>query len=138
MDSASKRGSFIGRHDCLSCVLWPLDNAPPPKKKILKLDGTQRKLSSFVTTNTGATVYETESAIDHEAEGNNAAKEPDETSTSDTSSTPASAEEFQNKWLAFWLVLQLLINVTQFIVESVIIITQNCFSSSLVSKQCIK
>ena len=75
-----------------------------PPKKVLKLDGVQRKLSSFFTTNTGATVYETESANDREAEGNNAANEPDEASTSDTSSTPASAEErkFQNKWLTLW------------------------------------
>ena len=75
-----------------------------PPKKVLKLDGAQRKLSSFFTKNTGATVYETESANDREAEGNNAANEPDETSTSDTSSTPASAEErkFQNKWLTLW------------------------------------
>lgn len=78
-----------------------MDNSP---KKALKLDSAQRKLSSFVTTNTGATVYETESANDREAEGKNAANEPDETSTSDTSSTPASAEErkFQNKWLTLW------------------------------------
>ena len=25
-DSASKRGSFTGRYDCLFCVLWPSDN----------------------------------------------------------------------------------------------------------------
>ena len=62
-DSASKRGSFIGRHDCLFCVLWPSDNTD------------------------------------------------------------------------FTLVLRLL--MLQFIVE-LVIITQNCFSSSLVSKQCIK
>lgn len=49
-------------------------------------------------------MYETESANDCEAEGKNAANEPDETSTSDTSSTPASAEErkYQNKWLTLW------------------------------------
>ena len=62
-DSASKRGSFIGRYDCLFCVLWPSDNTD------------------------------------------------------------------------FMLVLRLL--MLQFIVE-LVIITQNCFSSSLVSKQCIK
>ena len=75
-----------------------------PPKKVLKLDSAQRKLSTFFTTNTGATVYETESANDREAEGNNAANEPGETGTSDTSSTPASAEErkSQNKWLTLW------------------------------------
>ena len=62
-NSASKRGSFVGRHDCLFCVLWPSDNTD------------------------------------------------------------------------FTLVLRLL--MLQFIVE-LVIITQNCFSSPLVSKQCIK
>ena len=62
-DSASKRGSFIGCHDCLFCVLWPSDNKD------------------------------------------------------------------------FTLVLRLL--MLQFIVE-LVIITQNCFFSSLVGKQCIK
>ena len=62
-DSASKRGSFIGRHDWLFCVLWSSDNTD------------------------------------------------------------------------FMLVLRLL--MLQFIVE-LVIITQNCFSSPLVSKQCIK
>ena len=63
LDSASKRGAFIGRHDCLFCVLWPSDNTD------------------------------------------------------------------------FTLVSRLL--MLQFIVE-LVVITENCFSSSLVSKQCIK
>ena len=33
-------------------------------------DGNQRKLSSFFTTNSGATESETKSVIDHEAEVN--------------------------------------------------------------------
>ena len=63
LDSASKRGSFIGRHDWLFCVLWPSVNTD------------------------------------------------------------------------FTLVLRLL--MLQFIVE-LVIITQNCFSSSLLSMQCIE
>ena len=93
-----------GRYESIYIVISPVTDMPP--KKVPKLDNTQsqRKLSSFVSTNTEST----KRAIDLEAgnnPGNNNANEgpSGETSNSSTTSRPSSDErKFQNKWLTLW------------------------------------